>query len=83
MMTNVAAQLTETFRQQRLPDDPNVTSTMYFTCFFFQFSVKFNLWNVKDTSLDVGMRHRCKKDIEWAFCVLLGKKQKPNLQIVK
>ena len=55
MMTNVAAQLTETFRQQRLPDDPNVTSTMYFTCFFFfQFSVKFNLWNVKDTSLDVG-----------------------------
>ena len=27
MMTNVATQLTETFRQQRLPDDPNVTST--------------------------------------------------------
>ena len=78
MMTNVAAQLTETFRQQRLPDDPNVTSTMYFTCFFFffQFSVKFNLWNVKDTSLDVGMRHWCKKDIECVGVLCSWKKTK-------
>ena len=75
MMTNVATQLTETFR---LPDDPNVTSTYSYTYTWSSFSstVKFNLWNVKDTSLDVGMRHRCKKDIEWAFCVLFLEKNK-------
>ena len=56
MMTNVATQLTETFR---LPDDPNVTSTYSYTHTWSSFSstVKFNLWNTY--LFDGSMRHWC------------------------
>ena len=74
MMTNVATQLTETFR---LPDDPNVTSTYSYTytCSSFSSTVKFNLW--WNTYLfDGGMRHWCKKDIECVGVLCSWKKTK-------